>query len=183
MPAAVVTSERMQVLDWVKEQWQGTWRGLRLWCSQSIHKGQRWTCGETCEWQHSHNITLDLSICLCPSHRHFPKNLFKFNFPPLRDQIACMHRARWLRWTSPRRVLARAFSAVDVQSSCCIRSAQIFGSDSVRLTRRRGFVMPFLWDASQCFLSYFGEKVQDKPWKLLLASIKPPWKFKAFHKV
>ena len=31
--------------------------------------------------------------------------------------------------------------------------------------------------------SYFGEKVQDKPRKLLLASIKPPGKFKAFHPV
>ena len=56
-------------------------------CSESIHKVNV----ELVEKPVNGITHITLSICLCPSHRHFPKKLVFF---PLQDQIACMRRTR-----------------------------------------------------------------------------------------
>ena len=111
MSAAVVASERMQLLGWVKEQRQGTssTEAAALIARRVTQRGStRSTLKLSSEWyQWMTSLTITLSICLCPSHRHFPKKLLFF---PLQDQIACMPRQDTL--TSTEFFLARAFSAV-----------------------------------------------------------------------
>ena len=111
---------------------------------------------------------ITLSIRLCPSHRHFPKKLV---FSPATEPD-CHH--AWGTLTEV--VLTRAFSAV---LSCRVHCGAHIGCVS-----RGGAVSECHSFASRGpMFPCFGEKVQDKPRKLLLASIKPPRKFKAFHKV
>ena len=94
---------------------------------------------------------------------------------------ACV-RARWLSEV----LLNRAFSAV----RCCFcRGVSLtLARTSLEMARcaSRGSAAsachPFA-SRDPIISCSVGEKVQYKPQNLLLASIKPPWKFKAFHKV
>ena len=120
-----------------------------------------------------------LSICLSPSHRHFQK---KTCFLPIRTGLPACVRARWISEV----LLNRAFFTV----RCCFcRGVSLtLARTSLEVARcasrssAASTCHPFA-SRDPMFSCSVGEKVQYKPQKLLLASIKPPWKFKAFHKV
>ena len=162
------------------EQWQGTSSGLQPWMLGENQQGQFWTCGETSEWRYIMHITL--SICLCPGKP--PSLSEKTCFLPIRTGLPACVRAGCLIEV----LLNRACSAV----RCCFsRSRSVTHvSAYIHLVARcdsRGSAAsalghPFT-SRDPMFSCSVGEKVQNKPQTLLLASIKPPWKFKAFHKV
>ena len=123
MSAAVAGSERMQVLGWVKEQWQGTPSRLRLWMLGVYPQGQRWTC---CRETSESPCPYACAQATVTSR----KNLFPSRF---------RRRTRWLECTS-----LVHFPQSHVAFGRVYCSAYIFGSGSVRLTRRRGYHMPLL---------------------------------------
>ena len=128
------------------------------------------------------NQWMALSIRLCSSHRHFLQ-LKKVVFFPLQDQIRSLHAQDTLK-DGPRSCIFRSPMLLFVY--CCTYT---FGSG--QCSSHGGAVSTCHSFASrEPMFSYFGQKVQDrlescffKPRKLLLASIKPPWKFKAFNEV
>ena len=166
MSAAVAASERMQVLG--PEQWRGTSSrlGCGFECSESIHK---------VNVEPVEKPLNSLSIRLCSSHRHFPKKLAF----PLQEHIRGLHAQDTLTEV----VLARAFSAVP----CCFWRSVLW-LDAPHTAARFPHATPSRV-ATPCFHILAKESKTSlgncffKPQNLLLASIKPPWKFKAFHEV
>ena len=170
-----------QLLRWVKEQWQGTSSGLGLWMLGEHQQGQFWTCGETSEWHHAHNpVHMPLSK---PPSLPEEKNLFS----PDQDRIP------WHAFGHADSVRCSSSSIVHVPQSdvpfveeCHSRlliARTSFGSGYVHLTRQRSFRMTPLHESWPNVFIFSWRKSPIQASTLLLASIKPPWKFKAFHKV
>ena len=155
----------MQELGWVKEQWQGTPSRLRLWMLGEYPQGQRWIC---CRETSESPCPYACAQATVTSRKNLFSSRFRTRSP------ACAGHADW---GGPRSCVFR--SPVLLLEECPVARLEV-----ARCASHGGAVTTCHSFASRDpMFSYFGQKVQDKPRKLLLASIKPPWKFKAFHKV